>query len=72
MLGFYISLPDGERYEAEVNLNSKGKPFLVQGQDAVARVPGECMFQIPLHVSNSLHFPRCRFRDLASPFAAHG
>jgi Set1/Ash2 histone methyltransferase complex subunit ASH2 len=47
MLGFYISLPDGERYEPQVSLNNKGKPFLVQGQDTVAHVPCECLFQIP-------------------------
>jgi Set1/Ash2 histone methyltransferase complex subunit ASH2 len=47
VLGFYISLPDGERYEPQVSLNNKGKPFLVQGQDALAHVPCECLFQIP-------------------------
>jgi Set1/Ash2 histone methyltransferase complex subunit ASH2 len=41
VLGFYISLPHGKRYEPQVNLNNKGKPFLVQGQDALAHVPGE-------------------------------
>jgi Set1/Ash2 histone methyltransferase complex subunit ASH2 len=39
VLGFYISLPVGERYEPQVSLNNKGKPFLVQGQDTVAHVP---------------------------------
>lgn len=36
-LGFYISLPDGERYELQVSLNNKGKPFLVQTPN---KVPG--------------------------------
>ena len=68
VLGFYISLPDGERYEPEVHLNNKGKPFLVQGQDALARVPGECMFQIPLHVSNSsICFKFLAFSTLSIP-----
>jgi len=55
VLGFYISLPDGERYEPQVNLNNKGKPFLVQGQDAQAHVPGECVSNSSF--SNFFHFP---------------
>ena len=31
VLGFYISLLDGERHEPQVSLNNKGKPFIVQG-----------------------------------------
>jgi Set1/Ash2 histone methyltransferase complex subunit ASH2 len=63
VLGFYISLPDGERYEPQVNLNNKGKPFLVQGQDALAHVPGEwCLYQVPLFQILPCIF-HCRFHD---------
>ncbi|CAD6268851.1 unnamed protein product [Miscanthus lutarioriparius] len=56
VLGFYISLPDGERYEPEVHLNNKGKPFLVQGQDALARVPGSKICYFKNGVSQGLAF----------------
>ncbi|KAG0519741.1 hypothetical protein BDA96_08G012500 [Sorghum bicolor] len=56
VLGFYISLPDGERYEPQVNLNNKGKPFLVQGQDAQAHVPGSKICYFKNGVSQGLAF----------------
>jgi Set1/Ash2 histone methyltransferase complex subunit ASH2 len=50
VLGFYISLPDGERYEPKQPdlIQYKGMPFHVQvpkeEQKVPAPVPGECLF----------------------------